>query len=157
MKPHAILSALLTAGAVAAPKPPSSRPPTLEAKARVSGRQGDTVKEILSAAVSLLPVQLTIKTIEGVIQVAEEYIALFLGLSTIENDVVQGRCADLTIIYARGTGETGNVGAVVGPPFFLAVADSMGGRENIALQGVDYAATAQGFLDGGDKAGSKTM
>lgn len=69
------------------------------------------------------------------------------------NDL-SGVCKPITVIYARGTGESGNVGSVAGPPFFSAL-DSAFGAGNVAVQGVDYAATAAGF--GGDPAGNSKM
>jgi len=32
------------------------------------------------------------------------------------NDVQNGVCAPLTVIFARGTSEPGNIGTVIGPP-----------------------------------------
>lgn len=62
----------------------------------------------------------------------------------------------MTVIFARGTTETGNVGTLAGPPFFNALEASVGAG-NVAVQGVDYPADIPGFLAGGDAGGSKTM
>jgi cutinase len=62
----------------------------------------------------------------------------------------------MTVIFARGTTETGNVGTLTGPPFFQALAREVGAG-NLAVQGVDYPADVPGFLAGGDAGGSKTM
>jgi len=70
------------------------------------------------------------------------------------NDLNSNICRPITVIYARGTGETGNVGSVAGPPFFSALEDTFG-AENVAVQGVDYAATVAGFV--GDPAGNSAM
>ncbi|KAI9879814.1 MAG: hypothetical protein M1830_006996 [Pleopsidium flavum] len=67
-----------------------------------------------------------------------------------------GDCAPLTVIFARGTVESGNVGALAGPPFFKAL-DAMVGANNVAVQGVDYGATIDGYLEGGDPAGAATL
>lgn len=64
-------------------------------------------------------------------------------------------CKPITVIYARGTIELGNVGELVGPPFFNDL-DDLIGAENIAVQGVDYAATIAGYLIGGDPEGAQT-
>jgi hypothetical protein len=69
---------------------------------------------------------------------------------------LSGPCKAYTIIFARGTTEGGNVGAVCGPPFFTAVAKLVGAA-NLAVQGVPYPADIPGFLVGGDPTGSKTM
>lgn len=65
-------------------------------------------------------------------------------------------CKPLTIIFARGSGETGNVGTATGPPFFQAVAKRVGAG-NVAVQGVEYGAAFLSVLSGGDAAGSAKM
>lgn len=70
-------------------------------------------------------------------------------------DVAGVGCKPITVIFARGTLELGNVGAVVGPPFFNNL-DDLIGAENIAVQGVDYPATIVGYLEGGDPGGAQT-
>ena len=72
------------------------------------------------------------------------------------NDLVNGVCGPVTIIFARGTLELGNVGSLAGPPFFNALADTIG-SQNVAVQGVDYGATVAGYLEGGDPAGAATL
>jgi hypothetical protein len=80
-----------------------------------------------------------------------------LELSTTQNGLTDGEgCKAMTVIFARGTTETGNVGTLTGPPFFTAIAQIVG-ASNIAVQGVDYPADISGFLAGGDATGSKTM
>ncbi|OHE94153.1 cutinase [Colletotrichum orchidophilum] len=67
-------------------------------------------------------------------------------------------CRKVTLIWARGTTQSGNVGEAgsEGPVFFNALAGLVG-TSNLAVQGVDYAANILGFLLGGDPAGSTTM
>jgi len=48
------------------------------------------------------------------------------------------------------------VGTLTGPPFFAALATVVG-TDNLAVQGVTYPASVQGFLAGGDANGSKLM
>lgn len=56
--------------------------------------------------------------------------------SVTQDDLLDGTpCRAITIIFARGTFEKGNVGLLAGPPFFGAVA-TMVGEENVAVQGV---------------------
>ena len=57
--------------------------------------------------------------------------------SDTQNDLVGGICKTVTVIFARGTLESGNVGSLAGPPFFDAP-DNDFGTSNVALQGVDY-------------------
>lgn len=67
-------------------------------------------------------------------------------------------CRAVTVIYARGTWEDGNVGSTtdVGLETFNDLAQIIG-EDNLALQGVDYPATAAGFEEGGDPTGSQLM
>ena len=67
-----------------------------------------------------------------------------------------GECKPVTVIFARGTVELGNVGSITGPPFFNAL-DVLLGAENVAVQGVDYPATILGYLQGGDKGGAQKL
>lgn len=56
--------------------------------------------------------------------------------SPVRNDLLNGTpCRAITIIFARGTLEEGNVGTFAGPPFFDAVADAVG-AQNVDVQGV---------------------
>ena len=72
------------------------------------------------------------------------------------NDLVDGECKDVTVIFARGTTELGNVGSLAGPPFFNALEEALG-DDMVAVQGVDYPADIPGYLAGGSKEGAETM
>lgn len=61
------------------------------------------------------------------------------------SDVQDGVCAPLTVIFARGTSESGNIGSVIGPPLFAALSSDL--DKNVALQGVNYAADIEGDID----------
>ncbi|KAK4690323.1 cutinase, partial [Lecanoromycetidae sp. Uapishka_2] len=74
-------------------------------------------------------------------------------LSDTRNELAE--CKPVTVIFARGTLELGNVGSITGPPFFEALAATIGG-DNFAVQGVDYPATIEGYLEGGDPGGAAT-
>ncbi|KAM3076828.1 hypothetical protein ACMFMG_003704 [Clarireedia jacksonii] len=76
-----------------------------------------------------------------------------------QNDFLdkKGSCATMMVLFARGTGEPGNVGILTGPPFFTALAAYMNGTGDLMIQGVDYDASIDGFLDGGDNKGAATM
>ncbi|CAO2648757.1 Nn.00g097060.m01.CDS01 [Neocucurbitaria sp. VM-36] len=85
-------------------------------------------------------------------------LALAALSSTTQNDVTNGgACKAMTVLFARGTTETGNMGTIAGPPFVSAIGDLMGGAANVAVQGIEYPANIPGFLAGGDKAGSMLM
>ncbi|KAJ4366452.1 hypothetical protein N0V83_008088 [Neocucurbitaria cava] len=103
----------------------------------------------------------------------EEYAQQLEGQSTEEpaltkrqyggntyNQLTDGTpCREITLIYARGTTQDGNVGAATdeGPTFFNALASRLGGTSRLAIQGVTYPANVLGFLAGGDAAGATTM
>ncbi|KAF2727749.1 carbohydrate esterase family 5 protein [Polyplosphaeria fusca] len=73
-----------------------------------------------------------------------------------QNDVNNGLCKPVTVLFARGTTERGNMGTLTGPPFVEAVGAAVG-EDNIAVQGIDYPADIPGFLAGGDADGSALM
>lgn len=78
--------------------------------------------------------------------------------SMTQNDVTNGGgCKAMTVLFARGTTELGNMGSVAGPPFVSALGAMMGGAQNLAVQGIKYPADVPGFLAGGDAGGSKLM
>ena len=80
--------------------------------------------------------------------------------SSTYNQLTDGTaCRAISVIYARGTSQQGNVGdsAAVGPLFFNQLASKVGGVSRLAIQGVTYSASVLGFLQGGDRAGSTTM
>ncbi|KAL1586510.1 hypothetical protein WHR41_05288 [Cladosporium halotolerans] len=62
------------------------------------------------------------------------------GGSSTRNDIVDGKCAPVTFIFARGSTEPGNMGSSVGPAIASALTDSLG-DDGVAIQGVDYEAT----------------
>lgn len=76
--------------------------------------------------------------------------------SDTSNQLTDGTaCRAVTVIYARGTTETGNLG-LLGPVFLNDLASAVG-NSNLAVQGVNYAADIPGFLAGGDPTGSALM
>ncbi|KAK5119267.1 hypothetical protein LTR85_007881 [Meristemomyces frigidus] len=56
------------------------------------------------------------------------------------SDVDNGVCAQLTVIFARGTGESGTIGTVAGPPMFKQLSTDL--NKKVALQGVSYPASS---------------
>ncbi len=64
---------------------------------------------------------------------------------TTQNGLAAGSaCKGMTVIFARGTTEQGNVGSLAGPPFFQALNTAVGG--DMVVQGVDYPADIPGEL-----------
>ncbi|KAJ4421070.1 hypothetical protein N0V82_003974 [Gnomoniopsis sp. IMI 355080] len=82
--------------------------------------------------------------------------------ATTANELSDGTpCRDVTLIYARGTTQDGNIGAAgdVGP-LMMNNLSAIIGADKLAVQGVDYDADVAGFLGnlvGADDDGAKTM
>ncbi len=75
---------------------------------------------------------------------------------TTRNDLTSAPCRRVTLIFARGTVEFGNVGSIAGPPFFGAL-EAILGKLNVAVQGVDYKADIPSYLGGGDADGATKL
>lgn len=72
-----------------------------------------------------------------------------VDIDTTQDDLTKSAsCADVTVVFARGTTEPGNVGLVTGPPFFDALKEQLGNK-SLAFQGVKYPATFAGFNKNG--------
>lgn len=99
-------------------------------------------------------------TINDAVQVITDLTATLadlVGETTTENQLGSGPCAEYTLIFARGTSEPGNMGALVGPPLVWALQDDVG-TDGLTIQGVnEYAASVEGYLEGGDPSGSANM
>ncbi|KAF1828557.1 cutinase [Decorospora gaudefroyi] len=80
------------------------------------------------------------------------------AIDTTQNDLARNAaCADMTLIFARGTTEPGNVGLVTGPPFIDALNEQKGSA-SLSVQGVEYPASFAGFnRNGSDGVPSMTM
>jgi len=84
--------------------------------------------------------------------------ALLLALVTscIATPVARATCADVSVVFARGTLEQEPIGSVVGPPFQTALQSAIG-SQTLSFAGVNYPASIAGFLEGGDPNGATTM
>ncbi|KAF2873283.1 cutinase precursor [Massariosphaeria phaeospora] len=73
------------------------------------------------------------------------------------NEFSEGGCRDILFAWARGSGETGNMGTVVGPPTSDDLKQSFGAT-NVATEGIDYAALiGTNALPGGTDTRSKGL
>ncbi|KAF8665369.1 hypothetical protein AX16_000388 [Volvariella volvacea WC 439] len=81
---------------------------------------------------------------------------LALVLTAVATPLPRQNCADVTVFFARGTGEVEPIGTVVGPPFLTALRVALPGR-SINFIGVDYPAVVGGFLIGGSPEGAANM
>ncbi|KAH8589771.1 cutinase-domain-containing protein [Bisporella sp. PMI_857] len=98
----------------------------------------------------------TVDAISGALTTFEAGLATAGNVQTTQNGLASGACTAMTVIFARGTTEPGNVGVLTGPPFFDALT-AMLGADAVTVQGVDYPADVEGFLRGGDATGSQTL
>jgi Cutinase len=109
----------------------------------------------LLAGVGMVPIiGASVTAISDVLTTFEAGLAASLNVDTTQNGAAG--CKDMTVIFARGTTESGNVGLLTGPPFFDALS-AMIGADSMEVLGVDYPASIEGFLQGGDATGSQTM
>ncbi|KUI69608.1 Cutinase [Cytospora mali] len=78
------------------------------------------------------------------------------GGSSTENGLSDA-CQKVTVIFARGTTELGNMGSIVGPGLSTDLKSAL--NNNVAVQGVDYAADAAGITEeiGSDGPGTQAM
>jgi len=127
---------------------------SLVVTAPIYSRQID-INSFLAEIALLFPFSGIISDISGLLAVAMQTLASLFGIQTTQNGL-SGACGPVTVIFARGTTEPGNVGVLAGPPFFDALG-SIIGSGNLVLQGVDYPASVEGFLEGGDSESSQTM
>ncbi|KAK2625988.1 hypothetical protein QTJ16_004250 [Diplocarpon rosae] len=117
------------------------------------GASTTLINGLLAAVVKLPGIGMSVGALSDLTTAFTADLAQTLGVDTT---VSQATCAETMVIFARGTTEAGNVGLFAGPPFFQALRDTMGAGA-VSVQGVAYGATVEGFLQGGDPAGSATM
>ncbi|KAK0627529.1 cutinase-domain-containing protein [Immersiella caudata] len=106
---------------------------------------------------NLFPFNILVKDAGDLTTHAENILVSLLGVPATQDTVVDTQCANITILFARGTSEVGNVGIIVGPEFFDAVAARLSTGSTLAVRGIDYPASISGFLEGGDPDGSQKM
>lgn len=112
------------------------------------------INGLLAALVGSPIIGADVTAISGALTTFEAGLATTLNVDTTQNG--GSGCVAMTVIFARGTTEPGNVGLVAGPPFFDALT-AMLGNNAVDVQGVDYPSSIEGFLEGGDPQGSQTM
>lgn len=113
-----------------------------------------TLINMIAAGISALPgIGQSVTAVSGVLTLYEASLAKLTHTDTTESE---SGCTAMAVIFARGTTEPGNIGLVTGPPFFNAI-ESLVGKQAVTIQGVEYGASIEGFLQGGDAAGSRLM
>jgi cutinase len=86
-----------------------------------------------------------------------EYRQLLGGTGSTSKEFSQGGCKEILFAWARGSGEIGNMGTVVGPPTSDGLKRAFG-RDAVATEGIDYAAlVGTNALPGGTDAISERL
>ncbi|CZS92183.1 uncharacterized protein RAG0_02662 [Rhynchosporium agropyri] len=158
------LPALLPVPAAVAPDPAAA----LNLASNVTGSILDTIENMLkpasnSTANSNLPAELVAFISQhGMAILQNGLAALGMGVNMNGTNVMSGTgkkvvCPKMSVVFARGTGEPGNVGILTGPPFFAALGEYINGTNQLAIQGVDYEAQPAGFFAGGSMNGAIKM
>ena len=110
------------------------------------------VTAFLAMIADIMPVNHALRDICGVITAGELAISTIFGIPTTEND----GCGDVTMFFARGTCDPGNVGALTGPWFFKALENKLKkSGKRLAVNGFDYPASVDGYLNGAKGHGDK--
>lgn len=149
MKASSCLLLPLAVAVSALSLPQAVKPRTIEP--RIS------INTILAWISELFPVDVVLEDSTDLILAADEALALALGYGTTSNDLTDSECGDVTLIFARGTDEPGNVGSLVGPEFYAALESALGSTTSI-FQGVnDYDASVTEYLEGGSTTGASDM
>jgi cutinase len=131
--------------------------PTEDLGKRELVRKNTPLNEFITLLLEYLPaVDATIASLVGVLTDFEVLLVDVTGEQDTYNGL-GGPCTEYTLIFARGTTEPGNVGILVGPPLITAIRNIVGSSA-LTVQGVNnYGATVDGYLEGGDPAGSAEM
>lgn len=74
----------------------------------------ETVNQILALISEFFPIGDTLAAAQDLIGGADELFADALGYDITQSDLLSGECGDVVVIFARGTDEPGNVGALAG-------------------------------------------
>ncbi|KAL7934097.1 putative cutinase [Trichoderma chlorosporum] len=134
MRSVAVLATLLAGHAFAYPKPVLQSP---------SRRDWPTINEWLSELADIMPIGDTVSAACDLIGDAEDVAANLFDISNTENEP----CGDVTVLFARGTCDPGNVGVLVGPWFFNSLDNALT-TQTVGVIGVPYPASVDGFLTG---------
>lgn len=138
-----LLSILIARTALAQP---------VESREEISIAGWPDVTAFIAKVADLMPVNQALKDICGVITAGELAISTIFGIPTTEND----GCGDVTMFFARGTCDPGNVGALTGPWFFRTLEDKLRrSGKRLAVNGFDYPASVDGYLNGSKGNGEK--
>jgi len=131
--------------------------PVDEAAAELALRQTNPLNPFLALVTNVPPINLLVNGAGGTLTNLEGLLVPLSGGPTTQNDLESNKpCAAMTLIFARGTTEPGNMGVFAGPQLVNAIKKAMPGT-TLNVQGVNYTATIQGYLAGGGTDGAASM
>lgn len=91
------------------------------------------INSLLAELLGIFPLNVIVNDLQGFLVGALQDVADGLGIQTTQN--ADTACATVTILYARGTDEPGNVGVIVLPAFSEAVQSKVTG--SVLVQGTN--------------------
>lgn len=103
----------------------------------------DDITAFLTAIADTFPVNVGIADICDVLTAGELTLGNTFGLSSTDNS---NGCSDVTLLFARGTCDPGNVGVLVGPPFINALQSALGST-SLSVQGLNYDASVANYVN----------
>lgn len=121
--------------------------------------QAFDLNALLAAIDNYFPNNIAIKSADKIISKAETAVGKLIGVQETRNDLIDGNCGDVMVIFARGTGEPGNIGALVAPEFYDELVSAMDGKV-VSMQGIDlsaYPAVVADYFTGGSDSGAEAM
>lgn len=121
--------------------------------------QAIDLNALLAAVNEYFPDNIAIKTADTIISKAESAVGKLIGVQEIRNDLIGGSCGDVMVIFARGTGEPGNIGALVAPQFYNELVSALDGK-TVSMQGINssvYPAIVADYFTGGSQTGAEAM
>ncbi|KAJ6438782.1 carbohydrate esterase family 5 [Purpureocillium lavendulum] len=126
--------------------------PATPSTSTLEERDWPDVTKFLAKVAAVFPVNVAVKDICGALTAGEQLLSVLFGIPSSENDP----CGDVTVLFARGTCDPGNVGVLTGPWFFKALGEKLqaSGR-SLGVQGFAYPASVDGYLTGSPGNGQK--
>ncbi|KOS17221.1 Cutinase [Escovopsis weberi] len=133
MRAFSLLAAALAGQALAVP---------LEAES-FEKRNWPAIDTFLAEIASLFPASFLINSGCDLISFGENAAADIFGIPDTRNDP----CGDVTMIFARGTCDAGNIGVLVAPFVARSIQENLG-RRTLAVKGLTYPASVVDYLTG---------
>lgn len=141
MRFFALLPVALTGYALALPSP---KPEELDR------RDWPSITSFLAKVAALFPADVLVADACDLITGGEDVIGTVFDIQSTENEA----CGDVTVLFARGTCDSGNVGVLTGPWFFNALESAVAATgRSLGVQGLDYPASVEGYLTGSESSG----